>query len=191
VAEPVASAFTERLAARADALVVGDPTSPETQIGPMALPGAAERMAELVADARENGAKLAAGGEREDGRFSPTVLTHVSEAMRVSSEEIFGPIVTVRSFATTEEAIALANDSACGLSGAVFGRDVGAALAVARRLETGMCHIDGATVHDEAQMPFGGVKASGWGRFGSRAAVEEFTELRWITVSETPRHYPI
>jgi acyl-CoA reductase-like NAD-dependent aldehyde dehydrogenase len=90
-----------------------------------------------------------------------------------------------------EEAIRVANDTEYGLSASVFGRDIARALQVAKRIESGICHINGATVHDEAQMPFGGVKASGWGRFGGRAALEEFTELRWITVQELPREYPI
>jgi len=90
-----------------------------------------------------------------------------------------------------DEAVRVANDTPYGLAAAVFSRDVPAAMDVARRLESGICHVNGATVHDEPQMPFGGVKDSGWGRFGGRAALEEFTELRWITVSETERHYPI
>ena len=91
---------------------------------------------------------------------------------------------------TVEEAIRLANDTEYGLSAAVFGRDVNRAFEIAKRIDSGMCHINGPTVHDEGQMPFGGVKASGYGRFGGKAAVEQFTELRWITIQTTPRHYP-
>ena len=90
-----------------------------------------------------------------------------------------------------DDAVRVANDTEYGLSSAVFSSDLDAALEVARRLETGMCHVNDTTVHDEPQMPFGGVKASGWGRFGGTAAVDEFTELRWITVQEEPREYPI
>jgi acyl-CoA reductase-like NAD-dependent aldehyde dehydrogenase len=90
-----------------------------------------------------------------------------------------------------DEAVRIANDTEYGLAAAVFGRDVGRALAVARRIESGICHINGPTVQDEAQMPFGGVKASGYGRFGGKAAVAEFTELRWITIAGGPGHYPI
>ena len=85
-----------------------------------------------------------------------------------------------------EEAVRVANDSEYGLAAAVFGRDIDRALSVARRLETGICHVNGPTVHDEAQMPFGGVKASGYGRFGGAAAIHEFTELRWITIGNRP-----
>jgi acyl-CoA reductase-like NAD-dependent aldehyde dehydrogenase len=90
-----------------------------------------------------------------------------------------------------EAAIAAANDSEYGLSAAVFSRDIARALSVARRIQSGICHINGPTVHDEAQMPFGGVKASGYGRFGGQAGVAEFTELRWITIDTQPGHFPI
>ena len=89
-----------------------------------------------------------------------------------------------------EEAVACANDNEFGLSAAVFGRDVARAWHVAGRIESGICHVNGPTVHDEAQMPFGGVKASGYGRFGGKAGIDAFTELRWITVQTAPRHYP-
>ena len=84
----------------------------------------------------------------------------------------------------------LANDTEYGLSAAVFGKNLARALDVARRIDSGICHVNGPTVHDEAQMPFGGVKGSGYGRFGGKAAIDEFTELRWITVQTGPRHYP-
>ncbi len=90
-----------------------------------------------------------------------------------------------------DDAVRVANDSEYGLSAAVFSEDVPAALELAQRIESGICHINDTTVQDEPQMPFGGVKASGFGRFGGRAALEEFTELRWITVQELPRQYPI
>jgi len=90
-----------------------------------------------------------------------------------------------------EALLAIANDSAFGLSTAIFSRDTSRALALAQRLESGICHINGPTVHDEAQMPFGGVKASGYGSFGGRAGIDSFTELRWITIETQPGHYPI
>jgi acyl-CoA reductase-like NAD-dependent aldehyde dehydrogenase len=89
-----------------------------------------------------------------------------------------------------EAAVACANDTEYGLSAAVFGRDIARAINVARRIESGICHVNGPTVHDEAQMPFGGVKGSGLGRFGGMAGIHEFTDLRWITVQTTQRHYP-
>ena len=103
----------------------------------------------------------------------------------------FGPTVSIIRVGSVDEAVTVANDNEYALSSAVFGRDVGRAMAVAARVESGICHINAATVADEPQMPFGGMKASGYGRFGGRAAIDEFTETRWITVSELPRQYPI
>src|SRR5690606_9911945 len=103
----------------------------------------------------------------------------------------FGPVASVIRCKGIEEAIALANDTEYGLTAAVFGRDAARAYTVASRIQSGMCHINGPTVYDEAQIPFGGTKNSGFGRFGGRAGVDEFTELRWITIATAPQHYPI
>jgi benzaldehyde dehydrogenase (NAD) len=111
--------------------------------------------------------------------------------MRAYGEESFGPLASIVVVDGVEQAIEVANDTDYGLAAAVFSANVPAALEVAQRIQSGMCHINDATVHDEPQMPFGGVKDSGWGRFGGHAALEEFTELRWITIQETERHYPI
>ena len=119
-----------------------------------------------------------------------SIVDLVTPEMRLFRDESFGPSVSITRFKTVDEAIRFANDTEYGLSAAVFGRDVARAFEVAKRIDSGMCHINGPTVHDEAQMPFGGVKASGYGRFGGKAAVNEFTELRWITIQTTPRHYP-
>jgi acyl-CoA reductase-like NAD-dependent aldehyde dehydrogenase len=110
--------------------------------------------------------------------------------MRIYSEESFGPVVTVVRVGSVDEAVRVANDTEYGLSSAVFGRDVNRAMSVARRIESGICHVNGPTVHDEAQMPFGGVKGSGYGRFGGKAAINEFTDLRWITIEDPHQHYP-
>ena len=111
--------------------------------------------------------------------------------MKIYYEESFGPVVCLVEVGDADEAVAVANDTEYGLAAAVFSRDVDAALDVARRIESGICHINSSTVHDEPQMPFGGVKGSGWGRFGGQAALEEFTELRWMSVQSGERHYPI
>ena len=134
---------------------------------------------------------MLAGGGADGLYFSPTVLAGVTPEMRIYGEESFGPVVSIVPVDGMEEAIRTANDTAYGLSSAVFSGDLDTAMEVARRLETGMCHINDTTVHDEPQMPFGGVKDSGWGRFGGHAALDEFTELRWITVQTDPREYPI
>lgn len=187
----VAEEFARKLAEQAGALKVGDPREQATQIGPLVNEDALERVREHFEDAVAKGAKVVAGGNAHGLFFEPTVLTDVTPEMLVYSDESFGPIVAIVPVDDVDEAVRVANDTEYGLSSAVFSRDVDAALAVARRLQTGMCHINDATVHDEPQMPFGGIKHSGWGRFGGKAALEEFTELRWITVQDGPRQYHI
>jgi len=190
--QAVAGDFSGRLAEKASGLVVGDPRAPETQIGPLVNEGAVRRVSELVDDARSKGAEILSGGSADGLFYAPTVVSGVTPDMRLYAEESFGPVVTVVPVDGIDEAVRVANDTEYGLSAAVFGRDVPRAFDVARRIESGICHVNGSTVHDEPQMPFGGVKASGWGRFGGRAALDEFTELRWITVGGPEgRHYPI
>jgi acyl-CoA reductase-like NAD-dependent aldehyde dehydrogenase len=187
----VADALAEKLVARASALPVGDPREAGTAIGPLINAQALERVGALVEDAVSHGAEALTGGEAQGSCFPPTVLRGVTRKMRIYSEESFGPLVTVVPVDGPDEAVAVANDTEYGLSAAVFSENVPAALELAQRIESGICHVNDTTVQDEPQMPFGGVKASGWGRFGGRAALEEFTELRWITVQEQRREYPI
>jgi benzaldehyde dehydrogenase (NAD) len=144
-----------------------------------------------VQDATTKGATALSGGQADGPCFPPTVLTGVTPEMHIYGEESFGPVVTVIPVDGPDHAVAVANDTDYGLSAAVFSENVPAALELAQRIESGICHVNDTTVHDEPQMPFGGVKASGFGRFGGRAALEEFTELRWITVQSLPRQYPI
>ncbi len=187
----VADDFSARLAEWAGRLPVGDPRDQRTAIGPLINGAALERVTALVEDAVGKGARVLAGGEPDGPVFPPTVLRGVTPPMRVYSEESFGPLASVIEVDGADEAIDVANDSDYGLSAAIFSADVPAALELAQRIESGICHINDTTVQDEPQMPFGGVKASGFGRFGGRAALEEFTELRWISVQETPRRYPL
>jgi len=187
----VADDLGSRLADRASKLVVGDPRDQGTMIGPVVNDASRERVLELIADARAKGAQVLSGGDADGNLITPTVLAGVTPEMRIYGEESFGPVVTIVAVDGTDEAVRVANDTEYGLAAAVFGADVDAAMAVARRIESGICHVNSSTVHDEPQMPFGGVKSSGWGRFGGRAALEEFTELRWMTVQQGARHYPI
>jgi vanillin dehydrogenase len=187
----VAEQLGAKLAERAAKLTVGDPRDQTTMIGPVVNDGARERVLELIEDARAKGAEVLSGGDADGNLITPTVLAGVTAEMRIYEEESFGPVVAIVPVDGTEEAIETANDTEYGLSAAVFSEDVDAAMEVARRIESGICHINSATVHDEPQMPFGGVKASGWGRFGGKAALEEFTELRWMTIQQGARHYPI
>ncbi|MDH2234899.1 aldehyde dehydrogenase [Pigmentiphaga sp. GD03639] len=190
VDDAIADAFAARFAAKAASLPAGDPRRDDVVLGAVVTPEAIQRIRRLIDDAVSKGAKLIAGGGIEGNIMAATVLDKVTPAMEIYGEESFGPVVCIVRVSGTEEAIRVANDSEYGLSSAVFGRDIARAMEVAKHIESGICHINGPTVHDEAQMPFGGVKASGYGRFGGKAGINEFTELRWITVQTTPRHYP-
>ncbi|HVZ15464.1 MAG TPA: aldehyde dehydrogenase family protein, partial [Bauldia sp.] len=136
------------------------------------------------------GAKVVAGGKRNGTVVEASVVDRVTPAMRIYQEESFGPVKPVIRINGDDEAVKIANDTEYGLSSAVFSRDIRRAMAVAARLEAGMCHINGPTLNDEAQMPFGGVKGSGYGRFGGKAAIAEFTDLRWITIEDSQQPYP-
>lgn len=187
----VADRFVEKLAVKAASLAQSRAGDGSPLLGALASREAVQRVQALVQDALDKGARLVAGGAVDGAVMQPTVVDNVNKAMQLYSDESFGPVVTVIRVNGEEEAINVANDTQYGLSAAVFGQDVSRALNVARRIESGICHINGPTVHDEAQMPFGGIKASGYGRFGGKAAIAEFTDLRWITIQTAPRHYPI
>jgi vanillin dehydrogenase len=192
VDEKVADAFVQKFAAKAASLKAGLPGQEGCALGSMISREAAQRVKSLIDDAVAKGARLVTGGAVPQGSIMQTaVVDHVTPAMRIYAEESFGPVAAVMRFRDVEEAVSLANDTEYGLAAAVFGRDVVRAMDVGRRIESGICHINAPTVHDEGQMPFGGVKASGWGRFGGQAAIAEFTDLRWITIQTTPQHYPI
>jgi acyl-CoA reductase-like NAD-dependent aldehyde dehydrogenase len=184
--------LASRLAERARALTTGDPTDDTTQIGPLVDDASREHVLELIEDARAKGAKVLAGGEDLGNNvLSPAVVAGVTPEMRLYAEESFGPVVAIIDADGEDDAVRIANDTKYGLSAAVFAGDPDEAMAVARKIDSGICHVNGSTVHDEPQMPFGGVKASGWGRFGGHFALHEFTDLRWLTVQEGGRHYPI
>ncbi|MBL8361208.1 MAG: aldehyde dehydrogenase family protein [Rubrivivax sp.] len=191
VDEKVADDFAALFAKRAKALPLGDPRKPEPVVlGSVVGMGTVEHCNALIDDALAKGAKLLCGGKADSTLMPATVLDRVTPKMRIYHEETFGPLKCLVRVNGVEEAVRCANDNEYGLSAAVFGRDTARAIAVAQRIESGICHVNGPTVHDEAQMPFGGVKGSGWGRFGGKAGIAEFTELRWITVQTGERHYP-
>lgn len=190
VDESVADTFVAKLAARAVGLPLGDPRKGPVVLGSVVDMGTVERCNALIDDALEKGATLVCGGKADSTLMPATLLDHVTPHMRIYHEESFGPVKPVVRVRGVEEAVAKANDSAYGLSASVFGRDIARAMQVAQRIQSGICHVNGPTVHDEAQMPFGGVKDSGYGRFGGRAGIESFTELRWMTVQTAPRAYP-
>ncbi|MBX4929974.1 aldehyde dehydrogenase [Rhizobium binae] len=185
----IADEFVAKLCDRASKLPAGDPRG-HVVLGSLVTTEAAVKMEEFIADAVAKGAKLVAGGKRTGSVVEATLLDNVKSGMRCYGEESFGPVKPIIRVADDEEAIRVANDTEYGLSAAVFSRDPQRAMAVAARIESGICHINGPTVHDEAQMPFGGVKGSGYGRFGGKAAINEFTDLRWITIEDPHQHYP-
>ena len=191
VDQKIADEFAKKFADKARNLPLGDPRKPEPVVlGSVIGMSTVEHCNALVDDALAKGARLLCGGKADSTLMPATVLDHVTPAMRIYHEETFGPVKCIVRVKNTEEAIACANDNEYGLSAAVFGRDLARAFNVARKIDSGICHVNGPTVHDEAQMPFGGVKGSGIGRFGGKAGIAEFTELRWVTVQTTPRHYP-
>ncbi|PZM14761.1 aldehyde dehydrogenase [Rhizobium tubonense] len=189
--DDIADEFVAKFKAKAMTLVAGNPADGGKPLGSMINAEAARRVKALLDDALAKGAVLVCGGPARGTLMDATVLDHVTSAMRIYHEESFGPLAAIIRVGSIDEAVTVANDNEYGLSSAVFGRDVNRALSVARRIESGICHINEATVSDEPQMPFGGVKSSGYGRFGGKAAIDEFTELRWITVASGARNYPI
>ncbi|QYE33612.1 aldehyde dehydrogenase family protein (plasmid) [Polymorphobacter sp. PAMC 29334] len=177
VAEAFVAAFTAKVSTMHAASVV------DTR--------AVDHVAALVDAAVAAGARLGTGGPADGVIMPPHVVDHVTPAMALFREESFGPVVAVTRARDEAHAVELANDTDYGLSASVFTRDVARGLTIARAMKSGICHINGPTVHDEAQMPFGGTKASGYGRFGGKAGIDAFTELRWITIETQPGHFPI
>ena len=191
VVDAVYDAFLEKFSAKAKTLVAGDPREGKCPLGAVVDAKTTEKLAELVADAESKGATVISAGEASGVLVPARIVEGVTPEMRLYSEESFGPVVAVIRAKDEADAIRLANDSEYGLSASVFTGDAARGLRVARRIRSGICHVNGATVHDEAQMPFGGVGASGYGRFGGKAGIAEFTELRWITVETEPGHFPL
>jgi benzaldehyde dehydrogenase (NAD) len=191
VVKAVAEEFVRRFAAKAQAMPTGDPREGKTPLGAVVDLKTVKHVNALIDDAISKGAKLLAGGKADGVLMSATVVDGVTDTMSLYREESFGPVVGVIRAADEADAIRLANDSEYGLSAAVFTRDAARGLRVARQIRSGICHINGPTVHDEPQMPFGGVGASGYGRFGGRAGIDQFTELRWITLETQSGQFPI
>lgn len=189
VDDAVAESFVSRFAERAKSITVGPPDEGAI-MGAVAFPETAARLASLIDDATSKGATVVAGGKSNSAIMPATVVDHVTPEMDLFHEESFGPIVAITRASGDDALVALANNSDFGLAASVFSKNVGRAMEVARRIEAGMCRINGPTVFDEPQLPFGGVKNSGFGRFGGQQGVEEFTQLRLITVEASDQHYP-
>ena len=186
----IADEFVSQFAARAQALPLGDPRKGPVVLGSVVNMATVQRCNTLIDDAVAKGAKVVCGGKVDNTLMPATVIDHVTPDMRIYSEETFGPVKAIVRVDGEDAAVACANDNAFGVSSAVFTRDTARGWRVAQRIESGICHVNGPTVHDEAQMPFGGVKGSGWGRFGGSAGIDAFTETRWITLQTSERQYP-
>ncbi|MDQ4419314.1 aldehyde dehydrogenase [Sphingobium sp. DEHP117] len=191
VVEEVADAFVDQLAAKVRTLAAGDPREGAAPLGAVVSQNTVDHVRSLVEDAIRQGAELLVGGEADRTVMPAHLVDRVAPDMKLFRDESFGPVCGIVRARDTDHAIELANDSDYGLSAAIFSRDVAGALALARRVRSGICHINGATVSDEPQMPFGGVGASGYGRFGGKAGIDAFTELRWITIATGAGHFPI
>jgi acyl-CoA reductase-like NAD-dependent aldehyde dehydrogenase len=191
VERSIADEFTEKLAAKAAGLKAGDPKEHDTIIGPLINEDAAAMVKGRVDEAVAKGAKLLAGGEVDGNVYKATVIADVPADSELAQSETFGPVIAVEVVDSPEEAVERANATAYGLSAGILTRDVDRGFALAQLIESGIVHVNDQPVGDEPQMPFGGVKDSGWGRFGGQAAIDEFTELRWITIQGGSGHpYP-
>lgn len=189
VARPIAEEFLDRFAAKVRTLRTGDPSDPRTVIGPVINEWALAMLERRVKQAVDAGARILVGGAAEPPCYPATVLVDVPPETEIAEGETFGPIVTVEVVASAEEAVERANRSDLGLVASIISRDLPRALRLAARLEAGIVHVNDQTVNDEPQMPFGGVKDTGWGRFGIGHAAEEFAEVQWVSAREQDRTF--
>ena len=188
VEKPIAETFVERLVEKTRTLKAGDPKEQDTIIGPLITEDAVATVKSRVDDAIANGAKLLAGGEADGSVYQATLLTEAPEDF--TSVETFGPVAAIEVVGDADEAVARANETTYGLSAGIITSDPDRGLALAQQIQSGIVHVNDQPVADEPQMPFGGVKGSGFGRFGGAAAINEFTELHWVTVRSGTHPFP-
>ena len=188
VERPIADEFVQKLAEKTKTLKVGDPHEHDTVIGPLITEGALDLVSSRVDEAVQKGAKVLAGGEAEGSAYRATLLTDVPADSDFAKQETFGPVAAIEIVENADEAVARANATSYGLSSGLITGNSDRGFQLAQRIDAGIVHVNDQTVGDEPQMPFGGVKESGFGRFGGTAVIDEFTELRWITV--TPGSHP-
>jgi acyl-CoA reductase-like NAD-dependent aldehyde dehydrogenase len=190
VERSIADEFVSKLAEKTRGLKTGDPQEPDTVIGPLINGSALDLVRSRVQDAVAQGAKVLAGGEAVGPCFQATLLADVPPESDFAKHETFGPVAAVEVVESADEAVRRANATSYGLASGIITTDADRGLALAQQLESGIVHVNEQTVADEPQMPFGGVKDSGFGRFGGTAVVDEFTEMRWVTVQSGSHPYP-
>lgn len=190
VERPIADDFARALAARAAELPTGDPSDPRTIVGPLISKWSLSLITRRVTEAVDMGARILAGGTPEPPCYPATVLADVPPEAEIAFEETFGPVVILDVVESADEAVARANSSRYGLTAGIITGDTARGLQIAQQLESGIVHVNDQTVNDEPQMPFGGVKDSGWGHFGIGFSTEEFTELQWVTARNEARSFP-
>jgi benzaldehyde dehydrogenase (NAD) len=191
VHESVADKYVEALRDKAQGLRMGDPFREDVQLGPIVNEKQIRRVADIVDRSVEGGARLVTGGTHEGLFYQPTVLAEVTKDLPAWTDEIFGPVAPVTTFTSDEEAVALANDSAYGLVGAVYSKSISRGLSVAHRIKAGMVHVNDGTLNDEATIPFGGTGLSGNGaRYGGEANLDNFSEWQWVTIRDEPPTFP-
>ncbi len=190
VERPIATEFISKFVAKTNGLKVGDPKERDTIIGPLINEQALAAVRSRVEGAVTGGAKLLAGGKVVGRCFQPTLLGDVPEASEFARSETFGPVASIEVVGSSDEAVQRANATSYGLASGIITQDSDRGLALAQRLDSGIVHVNDQPIGDEPQVPFGGVKESGFGRFGGKAVVDEFTELRWITVQSGSHPFP-
>ncbi|GAE26788.1 aldehyde dehydrogenase [Halalkalibacter wakoensis JCM 9140] len=182
--------FVSKFVDRVKALQVGDPKDPETVIGPVINEKQADKINNLITQAKQEGLKVALEGERRGNVIPPHIFVDVPNDSTLAQTELFGPVAQIVPAETDEEAIQLASETEYGLSSAIFTRDVKKGEQFAQKIEAGMTHINDQTVNDQANVMFGGTKASGIGRFGNPWIVEELTISKWVSVQSEYRTFP-
>jgi aldehyde dehydrogenase (NAD+) len=190
VHESLYDEYVDRLADRAAGLNVGDPSAPESHVGPIINESQRDQIVEYIDRTVDEGATLEVGGDHDGLFVEPTVLSGVSNEMAAACNEHFGPVAPVIPFSSDEEATEIANDTEYGLAASIISEDLGRAKRLADDIEAGMVHINDQPVNDDPHIPFGGVKQSGVGRYNTDAIMDEFTELKWVSVQREPREFP-
>ena len=182
--------FNEKYKEKVSSLVVGDPRLPETIIGPVVNDLQAENLDIIINDSIKQGASIILKGDIKGNMVEPTILGDVTSNMTIAQEELFGPVVCVMPFETEEEAIAIANDTRFGLSGAIHTSNVETGVEMAKKIHTGMIHVNDVTINDEPIVAFGGENQSGIGRLNGQWSLDEFTTMKWISVNYGQRTFP-